>query len=139
MRNFIYLLTIATFFSSCRKEEEIAEFWDVLNCYMIINKTTDNVNLRMDYPVLTCKELHPRDTLKFLIQQSERQPGTPFDEPFNTADTCILTIKGKEFHYNKQDSSKGNPLFFNNYMVEKKSELYFNLIFYIEEQNYKKQ
>ena len=130
-------MAFASIFSSCKKEEEIVEFWDTLNCYMVVNNTTDQVTLRMNFPILTHKELHPKDTLKFLIQQSERQPGIPYDKPFNAADTCILTINGNEYHYNKQDSSKGNPLFFNNYKVEKITDMYFNLIFDIEEKNYK--
>lgn len=136
MRKLLIIMAFASIFSSCKKEEEIVEFWDTLNCYMVVNNTTDQVTLRMNFPILTYKELHPRDTLKFLIQQSERQPGKAYNDPFNAADTCILTIKGKEYHYYKQDTSKGNPLFFDNYKVEKKTDMYFHLIFDIEEKNY---
>lgn len=136
MKKIILVLTLAIIITGCKKDEEV-EFWDILNCYMIVNNTNDIVNLKMNYPKLTYKDLQPKDTFKFIIEWTQRQPGIVYDDPYNAADTCILTIKGKEFSYNKQDTTKGNPLFFNNYKVEKITDLYFNLTFEIDELNYK--
>ena len=136
MKKIILVLTLAIIITGCKKDEDV-EFLDILNCYMIVNNTNDIVNLKMNYPKLTNQNLQSKDTFKLLIVNIQRQPGIAYDDPFNAADTCILTIKGKEFCYNKLDTTKGNPLFFNNYKVEKLTDLYFNMTFEIDEQNYK--
>ncbi|MBQ3655517.1 MAG: hypothetical protein II956_01560 [Bacteroidales bacterium] len=135
MKKILFILSVVLVFTSCRKVER-GEFWDVLNCYMVVNKTSDTVNIRLNCPRLTNKDLQPQDTFKYLVEWTVRQQGDFYKSPFNVADTCVLTINNKEYCYNKQDSVKGNPLIFDNYRVEKKSDLYFNMIFEITDEKY---
>ncbi len=134
-RTLAILTIIISLFISCKKDEK-TDFWEVLNCFMIVNNTNEMVVLRLNYPILTQRELQPKDTFKYLVLSTEKKSSNYYEYPFNAADSCILTIKDKDYYFNRQDTGKGNPLLFDNYLIEKKSDLYYNLIFEINNLNY---
>ena len=109
----------------------------VINQYEIVNLSDTVVNVVLDQPPNTNRDLLPCDTLRFFCQNLDDDGLDVFSPyPFGGADYAKISFGNRQYTYSVDLCEPGNPLVFNNYEIIRQNSVHYIFIFFIIPENY---